>query len=92
VTTAASSSSRILGEYHLRTGVIKVIGDTLNINFGDRSGNPGVIGVAGTAVAQLGINAPPVVLAPNASFLFHEFGASQTVGAAYLMELGFWMR
>jgi hypothetical protein len=92
ITTAATSDARLLATWNLRIGVIKVVGDTYLWKFGAPPESLGVTGVAGTAVSQHVLAAPPVVLGENDQFLFHEFGASQTVGAAYLMELGFWYR
>jgi hypothetical protein len=33
-----------------------------------------------------------VILGENDQFLFHDYGASQTVGAAYTLSMGFWFR
>lgn len=92
VTTAASSSARILGDYPLRT-VIKVIGDSYLFTFGAAipatfSGVP----IEGTTQTSLQIPCPPVVLGENDQWLFHEYGASQTVGAAFTVSMGFWFR
>ena len=92
VTTAASADARILGDYPLRT-VIKVIGDSYLFTFG--GANPlSVAGVPleGTTQTAMQIQCPPVVLGENDQFLFHEYAASQTVGAAFTMSLGFWLR
>jgi len=92
VTTAASSSARILGDYPLRT-VIKVIGDSYLFTFGAETPSTfSGIPLEGTTQASLQIPCPPVTLGENDQFLFHEYGASQSVGAAYTMSLGFWLR
>ncbi len=82
ITTAASASVRLLGSFVVRT-VIKVIGDTVLIKFGDSATSLSSHIVAGTAIANTIINAPPVVLGPTDQFLLHDWGASQTVGASY---------
>lgn len=92
VTTAATSDARLIGDYPLRT-VIKVIGDSYLFTFG--AGTPSTfsgIPIEGTTQAALQIPCPPVILGENDQFLFHEFGASQSVGAAYTMSMGFWFR
>lgn len=92
VTTAASSSARLLGDYPVRT-VIKVIGDSYLFTFG-ANGLPAVSGVPleGTTQASIQIPCAPVVLGENDQFLFHEYGASQSVGGAFTMTLGYWLR
>lgn len=92
VTTAASADARILGDYPLRT-VLKVIGDSYLFVFGNSS-LPAFSGVPleGTTQCALQIPCPPVELGENDQFLFHEYGASQSVGAAYTMSLGFSFR
>jgi len=87
VTTAASASVRLLGSFLVRT-VIKVIGDSVLIKFGDSATSLSSHIVAGTAIANTIINMPPVVLGPTDQFLLHEFAASQTVGASYEITAG----
>jgi hypothetical protein len=92
VTTAASASVRILGDYPLRT-VIKVIGDSYLFTFG--AAMPGTfsgVPLEGTTQCAFQIPCPPVILGENDQFLFHDYGASQTVGAAYTLSMGFWFR
>jgi hypothetical protein len=92
VTTAASADARIIGDYPLRT-VIKVIGDSYLFTFGAVAPLPfSGVPIEGTTQTALQIPCPPVVLGENDQFLFHEYGASQSVGAAYTLSLGFWLR
>jgi hypothetical protein len=92
VTTAASSDARLLGDYPLRT-VIKVIGDSYLFQFG--AAMPGTfcgVPLEGTTQVSMQIPCPPVVLGENDQFLLHDYAASQTVGAAFTMSLGFWFK
>lgn len=91
VTTAASADVRLVSSGLLRTA-IKVVGDTVLFTFGRVTGPIANLAQAGTAICNLVVPAPPVVLGENDQFLLHEFGASQTVGAAYTFEIGFWVR
>jgi hypothetical protein len=91
ITTAATADARVVAEGNLRIGVIKVIGDTYLWDFG--GGQQGaVLSQAGTAIANFNIPVPPVVLGETDALFLHEWGTSQTVGASYLVEAGFWMR
>lgn len=89
---AATSDMRIISSGVLRTGVIKVIGDTYLFTCGGAMSATGVTGVAGTAVAQVVVSLPPIVLGPSDQLFLNEYATSQTVGASYTFDLGFWMR
>lgn len=91
VTTAASADARLVASGLLRS-VIKVVGDTYLFDFGPSAKSMTSHIVAGTAIANVVIPCPPVVVGPNQMFLLHEFAASQTVGAAYTFEIGWWER
>lgn len=92
VCTAATSEARTLHQAPLRT-VIKVIGDKYRFTFGDSSPGPiSGIPLEGTLQASINIPCPPVILDPGDTFLFHEFAASQSVGASYEFFMSFWVR
>lgn len=93
VTTAASASVRLLGDFLVRS-VIKVVGDSYRFNFGDSSGAWTFCGadMAGTAVAKVNIPCPPVVLGENDQFLLHDWGASQSGASSYQFRVGFYQR
>jgi hypothetical protein len=46
----------------------------------------------GTAQAAIHRTCPPVVIGPGDAFCFRDFAASQSVGAQYLFNIGFWVR
>lgn len=92
VAAAATSEARTIHQGPLRT-VIKVIGDKYVFDFGGSTPGPvSGIPLEGTTQASINIPCPPVVLDPGDTFLFHEWAASQTVGASYEFMLGFWVR
>lgn len=88
---AASADVRLISSGLLRT-VIKVVGDTYVFVFGGAPGVVSPMAQAGTAICNMVIPVAPVVLGQNDQLLLHEFGASQTVGASYTFEVGFWVR
>jgi len=71
--------------------VIKVVGDTYLINFGGEA-RVNSTAVAGTAVANIEINAPPVVLGPSDQLFLNTYAASQSVADSFEFEMGFWER
>lgn len=90
VTTAASSSARLIGNGLLRN-VITVVGDEYLFDFGGDA-RPVSHAIAGTAIARMVIPHAPVVLGPGQSFVMSLHAAAQTVGTSYEFELGFWER
>ena len=91
VTAAASADARLVASGLLRS-VIKVAGDQYLFDFGSSSKVMSSHIVAGTAIANVVIPCPPVVIGPGQMFLLHEFAASQTVAASYTFEVGWWER
>lgn len=91
VTAAASADARLVASGLLRS-VIKVVGDAYLFDFGAAAKAMSSHIVAGTAIANVVVPCPPVVVGPNQMFLLHEFAASQTVGASYTFEVGWWER
>lgn len=92
VTAAATSEARLISSGTLRTGVIRVVGDTCLFTFGGAPGAMGVVGVAGTAVAQLHVAVPAVVVGPGHQFLLCDWAASQSGASSMVFECGFWVR
>lgn len=91
VTTAASSQARLLFSGLMRS-VIKVVGDVYFFDFGASARSLSSMIVAGTAIANVVIPMPPVILGPGQTFFLHEFAASQTVAASYELQIGWWER
>jgi hypothetical protein len=88
---SATSSARLVWNGLLRS-VIKVIGDTYTFSFGDSDSKaPGMIS-EGTAQYHPVIKCPPVILGPGQQLLVHDYAASQTVGASWEFNLGWWER
>lgn len=93
VTAAPSADVRITGGGALRLGVIKVIGDVYDFNFGSTSpqASPSVV-TSGTA--QINVQWPhaPVVIGPQQMWMLEVYAASQTVAASFEFEFKFWVR
>jgi len=90
VVPSTSSTDRLVSHKPLRS-VIKVVGDKYLFDFGG-SKDTSDMATAGTAICNMRIPCPPVVLGPTDMFLLHEFAASQSVAATYEFEIGFWVR
>jgi hypothetical protein len=92
VTTAASSAKRTVGGGALRLGVIKVIGDIYQFDFGGyRQDLPPTV-TSGTAQIFFPWRHAPVVLGPGQCFGLEVFAASQSVAASFEFELGYFER
>mgnify|MGYP001558130490 CR=1 FL=1 len=91
VTAAASASRRNLGSGVVRTA-IAVVGDTYLFVYGKDTMPLSSMLVAGTAVANIVIPRPPVVLGPQDQYLLHFANASQTAAASYEVEIGYVQR
>lgn len=91
VVTTTGTTEKVMSAGRLRT-VIKVIGDQYLFTFaGGRLPMASTI-MEGTAQASIHRSCPPVVIPPKHAFCFREISASQTVGAQYLFNIGFWVR
>jgi hypothetical protein len=76
----------------LRLGVIKVIGDIYQFDFGGyRQDLPPTV-TSGTAQIFFPWRHAPVVLGPGQCFGLEVFAASQSVAAAFEFELGYFER
>ena len=91
VAAAATTSQRILGSGLLRT-VVPVVGDTYLFTFGQPAPSVSSMIVGSTAIANIVVPMPPVVLGPADQFLLHLAGASQSGAHSYEITLGFWER
>jgi hypothetical protein len=90
VTTAASTSARLVGSGLIRN-VITVVGDQYIFNFGGDPVPP-AHAIAGTAIANIVIAHPPVVLGPGQSMVMSLHATAQSAASSYEFELGFWER
>jgi hypothetical protein len=93
VTAAPSADVRIVGGGALRLGVIKVIGDIYDFDFGasSRAQSPSAV-TSGTAQIHVVWPHAPVVLGPQQMWMLEVYGASQSVAASFEFELGFYVR
>lgn len=88
--TTAASAQKIVGHGMLRS-VIKVIGDMYIYDFGAESlPHFSNLSTVGTAIAQIHVPHPPVILGPGHAWMFQINGASQSVAASYEFQLGWW--
>jgi hypothetical protein len=92
VVTTTGTTERVVSAGRLRT-VLKVIGDQYLFTFGGGQAPPMASTIMeGTAQAAIHRTCPPVVIGPGDAFCFRDFAASQSVGAQYLFNIGFWVR
>jgi hypothetical protein len=88
ITTAATADARLVNSGLLRTS-IKVVGDLYVFQFGATTHS---VGTQAATITNFVTLCPPVVIGPGQMFLFHEFAASQTVGASYTFQVAWWER
>lgn|SRR3990167_8448198 len=91
VASAATASAREIGHGNLRT-VVPVVGDRYLWDFGNTDKNLGSMIVGGTAVANIVVPMPPVILGPTDQFLLHLMGVSQSGAHSYEVRMGWWER
>lgn len=91
VTTAASSDARLLSNGLIRN-VITVAGDVYQWDFGGDQHPIISHAVAGTAIANIVMKHPPVVLGPTQMFVMSLHATSQTGATSYEFELGYYER
>lgn len=92
VTADAASSDVRLVSHQLVRSVINVVADTYLFTFGAAAKPLNSLAVGGTAIANVEIHAPPVVVGPEQMLLLHMLAASQDSAASYEVEAGFWVR
>ncbi len=91
VASAATSQRRTIFNQSFRNGgVVGVIGDVYQFNFGSpESLDPMSLVETGTAICNVTYNVAPVVIGPNQSMLIQHWAASATTGAGFEYEFGF---
>ncbi len=92
VTSAATQQRRIIGNQSFRNGgVVSVIGDVYQFNFGSTEQlDPMSLVETGTAICNVTYNFAPVVIGPNQSFAVQGWAASQgATQHGYEVEFGF---
>lgn len=87
VTTAATTSARLVGGSQVRT-VIKVIGDTILLDFAASQRVAAGAPLEGTLQLERVIPMPPVILPPGGQFTLADWAASQSVAASYEVQAG----
>lgn len=91
VTSTATSQRRIIGNQSFRNGgVVCVIGDVYQFNFGSTEQlDPMSLVETGTAICNVIYGFAPCVIGPNQSFLVQHWAAATTTGAGFEYEIGF---
>ncbi len=91
VASAATAQKRITGNQSFRNGgVINVIGDVYQFNFGaTEQVDPMSLVETGTAICNVTYSFAPVVIGPNQTWLVMQWAAAQTTAPAFEIELGF---
>ncbi len=91
VAAAASPQRRIIGNQSFRNGgVVAVIGDVYQFNFGSTEQiDPMSLVETGTAICNVTYGFAPLVIGPGQSFLVQHWAASATTGAGFEYEIGF---
>lgn len=85
---AAAITPQLLHHAFLR-GVAPVVGDSYLVRFGAMSPEPITdLAQAGTAIAAICVDAPPVIVAPGTCAQLHLYFPSQTVASNVEVELG----
>lgn len=92
VVTVAASSVRKFLSWQVRP-VIAVVDDRYDFFFGSEPNSHAPLAVTGTAIAQVAVACPPVVIAPGGNFYLCEVNPSGAATAAtYEFTGGFWER
>lgn len=91
VAAAASSQRRIVGNQSFRNGgVINVIGDVYQFNFGSTEQlDPMSLVETGTAICNVTYGFSPMVIGPNQNFMVLQWGTGQTTAPAFEIEFGY---
>ena len=91
VASAASPQRRIVANQSFRNGgVVAVIGDVYQFNFGSTEQiDPMSLVETGTAICNVTYGFAPLVIGPGQSFLVQHWAASATTGAGFEYEIGF---
>ena len=91
VTAAITSQHRQVGNQAFRNGgVVAVIGDVYQFNFGATEQiDPMSLVETGTAICNVVHNFSPVVIGPGQAFFVYHWAAAATTGAGFTYEFGF---
>ncbi len=91
VASAASSQRRIVGNQSFRNGgVINVVGDVYQFNFGSTEQiDPMSLVETGTAICNVTYGFSPLVIGPNQNFMLLQWAAGQTTAPAFEIEMGY---
>lgn len=91
VCAAATSQRRIVGNQSFRNGgVINVIGDVYQFNFGaPEQIDPMSLVETGTLICNVTYGFAPLVIGPGQSFFVHQWATGQTTAPAFEIEMGF---
>ncbi len=91
VAAAATSQRRIVGNQSFRNGgVINVIGDVYQFNFGATEQiDPMSLVETGTAICNVTYSFAPMVIGPNQNFMVLQWAAAQTTAPAFEIEFGY---
>ena len=83
VTTAATTSRRLLGNYVVRGANIEVVWDQFEFIFGAPGGSTGGLLTPTTVATHFTRCLPPVVIGPGQSLCVHQWAASQSTGITF---------
>lgn len=88
VAGAAGAAARTVSTQTYRT-VLGVVGDVYQMSWGAHEAcDPASLITSGTAISNVAFGFAPVVLAPNAMFLVHQWAASQSAAPSFEVEFG----
>ncbi len=89
---ASSASKRIVARGML--GGLNFVGDEFIVNFGrgDHTTHAGLTAAQAAAPSKRVANAPPVIVAPGATFTLHTWGLAQAAAWSPEVELVMWAR
>ena len=91
VASAATVNKRITGNQSFRNGgVINVVGDVYQFNFGSTEQvDPMSLVETGTAICNITYSFAPVVIGPGQTWLVMQWVTGQTTAPAFEIELGY---
>ena len=91
ITATAANAQRQICAQMVRT-VLKVIGDVTVFDYGGTTPVGAGMPQEGTLQLTAVIKCPPIVIPPQCSWCFYEWGASQSVAASFEFNLGYFER
>jgi hypothetical protein len=91
-TVLVNASASHIAHRRVRS-VVPVVEDLYHFTFGNPGyAMPAAMATSGTAIVSAQVNFPPVVIGPGDSFIFVEWGLSQSGAHSFDFELGYWER